>query len=638
MVIVLKKNITQSQKDNLKSFLANKQFKLNEIVGEEETILAAVGKVGIDLREVEIQDGVSKVVPISKPYKLASREFKKEDTVVEIPNNRGQIIKVGGPRIVSLAGPAVVESKTQIEEIAKCVAESGAVMLHADAYNSQSSPYAFQGLGEEGLSLLKAAGNKYGLPVVTEIVDASLIPVMERYEIDVYQVGPSNMQNFELLKKLGSINKPVILKRGLSATLEDFLMSAEYLMANGCEKVILCEQGIRTFEKVTRNTLDLSAVPVLRGLTHLPIIVDPSYAVGIRDKIPQMALASIAAGADGILVECHNHPEKALSDGAQSLLPEMFERLMHNVTAMAPVAGRSVEHIWDVEVENPKTVTDRKSKKIICAYNGNPGAYAHQAIARYFDSSNVEAMPEKSFGNVFQDVLDGKADYGMIPIENTTTGSIYQNYDNLARFADVEIVGTETLNIRHALLGIKGTDPSEIKNVYSHPQGLFQCQKYLESKDWKQCDSISTATAAKYVAQAGSKENVAIASAVNASLYGLEILQEDIEDNPSNFTRFIVIAAKGRKSKAEISNMKPTKAIIMFKIRHEPGALFKCLELFAKDKLNITHLESRPIDGENWTYWFYVEMDLSGSDVALEKTLESLKDKTEDIRLLGCYA
>lgn len=638
MVIVLKKNITQSQKDNLKSFLSNKQFKLNEIVGEEETILAAVGKVGIDLREVEIQDGVSKVVPISKPYKLASREFKKEDTVVEIPNNRGQIIKVGGPRIISLAGPAVVESKNQIEEIAKCVAESGAVMLHADAYNSQSSPYAFQGLGEEALGYLKAAGNKYGLPVVTEIVDASLIPVMQRYEIDVYQVGPSNMQNFELLKKLGSINKPVILKRGLSATLEDFLMSAEYLMASGCEKVILCEQGIRTFEKVTRNTLDLSAVPVLRSLTHLPIIVDPSYAVGIRDKVPQMALASIAAGADGILVECHNHPEKALSDGAQSLLPEMFDKLMHNVVALAPVVGRAVEHIWEVAVEDEKLEAVTKKDKIICAYNGNPGAYAQQAVDRFFDSSTVEAMPEKSFGKVFQDVLDGKADYGMIPIENSTTGSIYQNYDNLARFADIEIVGTVTLNIRHALLGIKGTKLSDIKNVYSHPQGLFQCQKYLEPKEWKQCDSISTSTAAKYVAQAGSKENAAIASAVNASLYGLEVIQEDIEDNPNNFTRFIVIAAKGRKAKAEISNIKPAKASIMFKIRNEPGALYKCLGLFAKEKLNMTRLESRPIDGETWTYWFYIEIDLSGQDGDLKKTIEALKDYTEDIRLLGCYS
>lgn len=640
MVIVLKKNITQLQKDNLKNYLTAKQFKLNEIVGEEETILAAVGKAGIDLREVEIQDGVSKVVPISKPYKLASREFKKEDSIVEIKNNRGQIIKIGGSRIVAIAGPSLIESKEQIEEIAAAAAQSGAILLHANAYNPQVSPYAFQGMGEEGLKLLKEAGNKYGLPVVSEIIDSSYIPLMEQYGIDVYQIGGSNMQNYELLKNLGSLNKPVILKRGLSATLNDFLMSAEYLMASGCEKVILCEQGIRTFEHSTQNTLDLSAIPVLRGLTHLPIIVDPSNAVGIRDKIPSMALAAVAGGADGVMVDCHKHPEKALSSGAQALLPEMFDKLMHNIEALAPVVNRSVEHIRET-VKVPETVAEKnqkKNNKIICAYNGNPGAYAHQAISRYFDFPEVEAAAVNSFSKVFQDVMDGRADYGMIPIENTTTGSIYQNYDNLIRFEDIAIVGCQTLNIRHALLGVKGTKISDIKQVYSHPQGLFQCTKYLDGKDWKQIDSVSTATAAKFVAQAGLKENAAIASAVNASLYGLDVIQEDIEDNPSNFTKFIVITSKDNKAKTGISNVKPTKANIMFKTRNEPGALYRCLEIIARDKWNMTRLESRPINGETWTYWFFLEVDFGDSDYDISQTLKALEDRTEEVRLLGCYA
>ena len=273
MVIVLKKSITADEKKNIADFLGTQNFKTNEIVGEEESILAAVGKLKLDPREVEILPGVERVIPISKPYKMASREFKHDDTIVEIPNNRGQVIRVGGQRIIAIAGPCAVESREQMMSIASKVAQSGAVMLRGGAYKPRTSPYSFQGLGEEGLVLLKQAGDAYGMPVVTEVVDASFLPVMEKHGIDVYQVGARNMQNFELLKRLGKLNKPVILKRGLSATIEEWLMSAEYLLSSGTDKVILCERGIRTYERATRNTLDLSAIPILRGLTHLPVIV-----------------------------------------------------------------------------------------------------------------------------------------------------------------------------------------------------------------------------------------------------------------------------------------------------------------------------------------------------------------------------
>lgn len=324
MVIVLKNDIKEEQKQKLLSFLAEKNFKTNEVKGEESTIVAAVGKASIDPREVEIIEGVSRVIPISKPYKMASREFKRDDTIVEIPNNRGQIIRVGGQRIIAIAGPCAVESRQQMLDAAKAVAEAGAVMLRGGAYKPRSSPYSFQGLGEEGLKYLKEAGEKYGLPVVTEIVSTDFIPVMKDY-VDVYQIGARNMQNFELLKKLGTLNKPVILKRGLSATIEEWLMAAEYLLSSGTNKVILCERGIRTYERATRNTLDLSAIPILRSMTHLPIIVDPSHAVGIRDKVSPMGLAAIAGGADGVIVEVHCNPDKALSDGAQSLYPSQLK-------------------------------------------------------------------------------------------------------------------------------------------------------------------------------------------------------------------------------------------------------------------------------------------------------------------------
>src|SRR5574344_1433290 len=257
MVIVLKKVITNEEKQHLGECLAQENFKRNDVVGEEETSVAAVGKLAMDPREVEILPGVSRVIPISKPYKMASREFKRDNTIVEIPNSRGQIIRVGGQRVVSIAGPCAVESAEQMMTIAASVAASGAVMLRGGAYKPRTSPYSFQGLGEEGLKYLKAAGEKYGLPVVTEIVSTDFIPVMKDY-VDVYQVGARNMQNFELLKKLGALGKPVILKNGLSATIEELLMSAEYLLSSGTDKVILCIRGIRTYEKATRNTLDLS--------------------------------------------------------------------------------------------------------------------------------------------------------------------------------------------------------------------------------------------------------------------------------------------------------------------------------------------------------------------------------------------
>ena len=359
MVIVLKKDISDLDKNHIIEFLTEKKFRINEIAGEEETILGAVGKLSIDPREVEILSGVACVIPISKPYKMASREFKKDDTVVQIPNNRGQIIKVGGLRVSVIAGPCAVESREQIMAAAKAVSSSGAVMLRGGAYKPRTSPYAFQGMGEEGLKILKEAGDLYGMPVVTECVSADHLPAMKKFGIDVIQIGARNMQNFELLKKVGATNIPVILKRGISATIEEWLMAAEYLLSSGSENVILCERGIRTYEKATRNTLDLSAIPVLRSLTHLPIIVDPSHALGIRDKIPPMGLAGIAAGADGLIVEVHCCPEKAFSDGAQSLYPEQFEKMMRDIQVLAPVVGKEVSRLQSNRVDLSKT--DRKS-------------------------------------------------------------------------------------------------------------------------------------------------------------------------------------------------------------------------------------------------------------------------------------
>ena len=653
MVIVLKNDASESEKKNIKSLLKSKSFKINEVKGEESTILAAVGKLAMDTREVEVLPGVEKVVPISKPYKMASREFKPENTIVEVPNNRGQIIRVGGSRLVSIGGPCAVESREQMLEAAAAVAQAGATMLRGGAYKPRTSPYSFQGLGEEGLKYLKEAGDKYGLPVVTEIVAAEYIPVMENNGVDVYQVGARNIQNFELLKRLGKLGKPVILKRGLCATIQEWLMSAEYLLSSGTEKVILCERGIRTYETATRNTLDLSSVPVLRSLTHLPIIVDPSHALGVRDKIPPMALAAIAAGADGIIVEVHCHPEQALSDAAQALYPAQFDKIMRNIEALAPVIGKEVAHIRAAEnheaqgeqnSENLKTES-AKPQKFKCAFSGKKGAYAEQAIFNYFDDT-AEAVETNSFDEIFQEVVDGKVDFGMIPIENSTAGSIYNNYDNLTRYEDISIAGAVTIRIEHSLLAPKGATLESVKNVYSHPQGLAQCSNFIKKHTLHCVDTVSTATGAELVAKKNDISCAAIANARNAKIYGLQILAQGIENNPTNYTRFVIIAAnhvKGMEKKIrQLGEKKPNRASILFTTKNEAGALFDALGIFKEANLSMNRLESRPIAGKPWKYWFYsdvvIPQEAKNPVKYVEDFTEKLKTAAEDIRLLGVYA
>lgn len=632
MVIVLKKNISHDERQSLTDFLANNNFKTNEIVGEEKTIIAAVGKLKIDPREVAVLPGVERVIPISKPYKMASREFKKDDTIVEIKSPRGESVRIGGKRITAIAGPCAVENREQIMSAAKRVAESGAALLRGGAYKPRSSPYSFQGLGEEGLRLLKEAGNAFGLAVVTEVVDAANLPLMEQYGVDIYQVGARNMQNFELLKKLGALNKPVILKRGLSATIEEWLMAAEYLLSSGTDKVILCERGIRTYERATRNTLDLSAIPVLREMTHLPIIVDPSHALGIRDKVPPMALAAVAAGADGIIVEVHCNPDCALSDGAQSLYPEQFDKLMRDIEALSPVVGKTVVHVRSAK-ETSKSET--RHEGIVCAFSGNRGAYAEQAVSLYFDEK-AKPLALDSFRAIFQAVQDGDADYAMVPIENTLAGSVYENYDNLTQFEDVHIVGDMLLRVEHALLAPKGAAVDTIKKVYSHPQAFQQCQRFLQKHtEWKKVECASTATAAEEVAKLASKDTAAIASAVTARLYGLEIVRDAIEDDAANYTRFFVIAKKTAFA------VNARSASFTFSVRNEPGSLYKTLGIFESFRVNLTRLESRPIHGKPWQYRFYADanFDKKETDTArcASDIVEALSAYADDIRLLGIY-
>jgi 3-deoxy-7-phosphoheptulonate synthase len=312
-------------------------FDVHRSTGVIHTVLGGVGgKEEFDLGIFEVMDGVKEAHRIVSPYKLASRSFRPAGTVVKIGD-----VEVGGERVVVMAGPCSVESRDQIERSAEIVARLGAQVIRGGAFKPRSSPYAFQGLGEDGLHMLREAADRNGLLVVSEVMDLTQIPLVAQYA-DILQVGARNMQSFTLLRDLGRQRKPVLLKRGISATIEELLLSAEYILAGGNYDVILCERGIRTFETYTRNTMDISAIPVVKKLSHLPIVADPSHGTGRRDKVAPMARAAVAAGADGLLVEVHPDPDHALSDGAQSLRPEQFEELMSQLRIIAPAVGRSM--------------------------------------------------------------------------------------------------------------------------------------------------------------------------------------------------------------------------------------------------------------------------------------------------------
>jgi len=339
-IIVLNPEATDEQIQNIIKKLEQKGFKTTISKGAERTIIGVIGDTSKITEEEEetfkVMPGVENVMRILKPYKVASKDFKKTPTLIEV---KGHVI--GGKKVHVMAGPCSVEGKEMIIDIAKKVKEGGATFLRGGAYKPRTSPYSFQGLGEEGLIYLKEASEKTGLPIVTELMDPRDIDLFVKY-VDIIQIGARNMQNFRLLLEVGSVNKPVLLKRGLSATIKEWLMSAEYILSRGNPNVILCERGIRTFETATRNTLDLSAVPLLKQMTHLPVVVDPSHGVGKWDLVPAMARAAIAAGADGLLIEVHHNPQEALSDGEQSLKPDAFKALMEELKPIAKAVGREI--------------------------------------------------------------------------------------------------------------------------------------------------------------------------------------------------------------------------------------------------------------------------------------------------------
>ncbi len=622
MKLLLEEKITQAEQDEIRSILSEEGCIFHEAVDAGRRIIGITGRRDKGNRDYTKIAGVAEAVPIATSHKIVSRAFKTEDTHIKIGN-----VVVGGDRIVVIAGPCAVESRNQAMAIAREVKKYGAVLFRGGAYKPRSSPYSFQGLEEEGLKILAEVREETGLGVVTEMTSPSQAELMEKY-VDVVQIGARNMQNFELLKCVGKMSKPVVLKRGLASTIQEWLMSAEYIASGGNANIILCERGIRTFEPYTRNTLDLSAIPVLKQLTHLPIVIDPSHATGIREKVAPMARAAVAAGADALMIEVHNNPDKALSDGPQSLYPEQFGNLTRDLYVIAPVVGKQMDfdYLKKAEVMEPRINGGTNT----AAFTGENGSYSHKACLSYF-GDDATAVPMKRFRDIFTAVENGSVAYGVVPVENSLSGSIHENYDLLQAF-DVKIIGEVTIRIKQALITQPGADPSKITRIMAHPPAFSQCRNYLEQYPDAELIPVKAASnAVREVKEINDPAIAAIGSAMAAEIFELAVTAESIEDNPRNYTRFAIVAKEYKGDK------KVSKTSIVFSTDHKPGSLFAVMKIFSEADINLVKLESRPVVGKPWEYMFYADLEADLLDASMASVMDELEEKSEVLRILGRY-
>jgi len=598
------------------------------IEGKERSVVAVIGAAKLETALFEQLPGVAQVMRVSKPYKLASREVKHDDTIVRIGD-----VAIGGDQVVIMAGPCSVENRKMLLESAQRLSAMGVTILRGGAYKPRTSPYAFQGMGEDGLKLLEEARELTGMKIVTEVMAPDKVEIVAKYA-DILQIGARNMQNFDLLKECAEIHKPVLLKRGLSATIEEWLQSAEYILSTGKNRdVILCERGIRTFETSTRNTMDLNAIPVLHERTHLPVIVDPSHGTGVRSYVAPLAMAAIAAGADGVMLECHPEPEKALSDGPQSLTFDMVERLLRDLEAIAPVVGKRIALAHKIPAA-AKAAKKGHAVSEAVAFQGEHGAFSEKA-ARQFFGDKAKTSPSSSFRDVFEKVVAGEVAFGIVPVENTLGGSIHQNYDLLCEF-DVQIVGETKLRVVHNLIANKGTKLADIKRIYAHPQAAAQCERFLrQHPTWSVLQVYDTAGSVKMIKEEKALDAAAIASSAAAKHFDMDILKEGIESDPQNYTRFIVIAHGPRDPGRGPS--KVDKVSLVYAAENKPGALFRTLEVFAKRGVNLCRLESRPIPGKPFEYLFYVDLTGDVHDKSVAGALKDLKEHITFVKVLGSY-
>ncbi len=625
MILVLEKNISEDRRSHLRSLLFDKGCVVREMRDAGQSVIGVLGKGSQDSIFFNSLPGVEKVIPIETPFKLVSRQWHPQKNLVSV----GPVL-VGGDQIVVVAGPCAVESRNQALTIAKEVKRYGAAIFRGGAFKPRTSPYSFQGLEEEGLKILAQVREETGLPVLTEITSPMQADIMLKY-VDAVQVGARNMQNFELLKCVGRLGKPVVLKRGLASTIEEWLMSAEYILSEGNDQVILCERGIRTFEPYTRNTLDLSAIPILKNLTHLPVLVDPSHATGIREKVSPMARAAVAAGADALMVEVHHDPAHALSDGPQSLYPKQFGQLMRDIYVIAPVVDKQLDFSYIDKAGNVEIrIQDQDRTMPKVAFLGEIGTFSHKACQQYFgDQMGLE--PKASFRAIFEAVKSKEVDYAVVPLENSLSGSIHENYDMLLEF-DLKIVGELTLRIIHHLIGRPGAGIEDIKRVISIAPAIQQCRQFLDRfPDWEIISVNATASAVREISTSEDLGDAAIGSQEAAELFQMQVIESGIETNPRNFTRFAVIAV------SDEAVQKRNKSSLVFSVGNQPGSLYEVLKIFRENSLNLVKLESRPIHGKPWQYLFYADLEADVSSQEFESMLAELETRTDFLKVLGIY-
>ena len=622
MIIVLKAGITEDELHAIEDAVRKTGASAVLVEGKERPVVAVIGATKADPSQFQVLPGVSQVLRVSKPYKLASREVKAEDTLVRIGD-----VTIGGEQIVVMAGPCAVENRKMLLESAQKLSALGGPILRGGAFKPRTSPYSFQGMGEDGLKCLVEAREMTGMKIVTEVMSPDKVGVVAKYA-DILQVGARNMQNFDLLKECAQIHKPILLKRGLSATIDEWLQSAEYILSAGKNKdVILCERGIRTFETATRNTMDLNAIPVLHERTHLPVIVDPSHGTGVRAYVAPLALAAIAAGADGVMIECHPDPEKAMSDGPQSLTWDLVERLLHDLGAIAPVVGRRLALSHKVPAA-PKAGKKPHGHAEAIAFQGEHGAFSEKAARQIFGEA-AKTAPTPSFREVFERVASGECAFGVVPVENTLGGSIHQNYDLLVE-NDLHIVGETKLRVVHCLIANRGTRLEQIRRIYAHPQAAAQCERFLrDHPSWTVLQVYDTAGSVKMIKDEKALDAAAIASSAAARHFDMEILKEGVESDPQNYTGFIVIAREPAKSGDKVS--------LVYATENKPGALLRTLEVFSKKGLNLSKLESRPIVGKPFEYLFTVDFTGDLHEKTVASAIKELKEHTTFIKVFGAY-
>lgn len=629
MIIVVKTNLQDREVKNLVDWIEEKNVKVKATEGERQTILGLIGDTSvIDIDAVKTFGVVEDVLRVQEPYKQAGRKFHPDDTVIDIGG-----IRIGGGNFQVIAGPCSVESKEQITEIAQAVQRSGARLLRGGAFKPRTSPYAFQGLRATGIEYLLEAKKMTGMPIVTEIMSIDHLPLFE--QVDVIQVGARNMQNFELLKELGKTNKVILLKRGLSNTVDELLMSAEYIFAGGNSKIILCERGIRTFETATRNTLDISCVPVLKKKTHLPILIDPSHSAGYSEYVEALSLAACAAGADGLIIEVHNNPKCALCDGAQSLDIPQFDTLMKKLNPMKKlltdmtITQESLPQetaFYEEIVANVKPLQFQKGAKVAC--QGTDGAYSELCAEKVFAAPGIQFC--KTFEDVFQAVSEERADYGVLPIENTIAGLVPEVYDLLKKYS-LSIVAEKVLKIEHLLLSKHKLTEKEIVKVFSHPQALYQCKNFLAGLKNAELVSVSNTAVAAETASKGEKGVCAVASGDCVKKYGLSVVRENISDVEKNYTRFIVV---GREMQVAEKADKISLSVIL---EHKQNALSGLLNLFSSENINMLKIESRPIESRPFEMMFYIDIEGNLKNAQISRMLSKIHRAARSVRVLGSY-